>query len=67
MRTLSGGKPPSSGFSQVTWPRSMSTPASSASVEMRSAPAGVTCCQRTSPFVLMVHATAAPAGAGAAV
>src|SRR5438105_10733328 len=45
----------------------MSTPASSASVEMRSAPAGVTCCQRTSPFVLMVHATAAPAGAGAAV
>src|SRR5213078_294132 len=42
----------------------MSTPASSASVEMSSAPAGVTCCQRTSPFVLIVHATAAPAGAG---
>src|SRR5205807_447321 len=66
-RTLSAGKPASSGFSHVTWPRSMSTPASSASVEMRSAPAGVTCFQRTSPFVLIVHAAVAPAGAGGAV
>src|SRR6184192_686594 len=62
-RTLSAGKPASSGFSHVTWPRSMSTPASSASVELRSAPAGVTCCQRTSHFVLMVHDAVAPAGA----
>src|SRR5438105_8154308 len=45
----------------------MSTPASSASVEMRSAPAGVTCCQRMSPLGLIVHAAVAPLGAGAAV
>src|SRR5439155_142188 len=40
MRTLSAGNPPSSGFSHTVWPRSISTPASAASVETRSAPAG---------------------------
>src|SRR5919201_1822286 len=45
----------------------MSTPASSASVEIRSAPAGVTCCQRISPLGLIVHTAVAPEGAGAAV
>src|SRR5919108_3006552 len=45
----------------------MSTAASSASVEIKSAPAGVTCCQRMSPLGLIVHTAVAPAGAGAAV
>src|SRR5438132_1705491 len=67
MRTLSAGSPPSSGFSHTVWPRSISTPASAASVDTRSAPAGVTCCQRMSPFILRVHAGVAPDGAGAAV
>ena len=66
MRTLSGGNPPSSGFSHVTWPRSISTAASDASVETSSAPAGVTCCQRMSPRVFRVHTAVAPDGAGAA-
>jgi len=65
MRTLSAGNPLSSGFSHATTPRSMSTPESASSVETRSAPAGVTCCQRMSPFSLSVHAAVAPAGAGA--
>ena len=42
---LSAAKPPSSGLSQATRPRSMSTPASVLSVETRRAPAGVICCQ----------------------
>src|SRR5438445_8510253 len=67
MRTLSAGSPPSSGFSHTVWPRSVSSPASAASVDTRSAPAGVTCCQRMSPFILRVHAGVAPDGAGAAV
>src|SRR5881396_1722936 len=40
----------------------MSTPASAASVETSSAPAGVTCCQRTSPVSLSVHAAVVPVG-----
>src|SRR4029077_14944232 len=44
----------------------MSTPASAASVETSSAPAGVTCCQRMSPFIRAVHAAVAPAGAAGA-
>src|SRR5439155_7916641 len=67
MRTLSAGTPPSSGFSHTAWPRSISTPESAASVETSSAPAGVTCCQRMSAFILRVHAAVAPDGAGAAV
>ena len=66
MWTLSVESPPSSGFSHMTWPRSVSTAASAASVETRSAPTGVTCCQRISPFTLTVHAAVAPEGAGAA-
>src|SRR3989442_10625296 len=59
---LPAGSPPSSGFSHVTWPRSISTPASAASVETSNAPAGVTCCQRTSPVSLSVHAAVVPVG-----
>jgi hypothetical protein len=56
IRTLSGGSPPSSGFSQTTCPRSISTPVRAASVETSRVPDGVTCCQRKSCFSLRVQA-----------
>ncbi len=65
-RTLSAGRPPSSAFSHPTWPRSMSMPMSAASVEIRSVPAGVTCCHRISCFILSVQATVARPETGAA-
>src|SRR5882672_14184 len=63
MRTLSTGRPPSSGFCQAIWPFSMSTPTSAPSVETRRAPAGVTCCQRMSPLNRTVQAGTVPIGA----
>src|SRR2546425_105254 len=67
MRTLSAGKPPSSGRCHATAPCSISTPESAASVDTSSTPAGVTCCQRMSPppGTLSVHAGVTPAAGGA--